>query len=72
MIHRTQDGGQAFPHGGNESEDAKLGMTLRDWFAGQALIGLLGGRGGPLQKQFTNAGAVLAYEYADEMIEARK
>jgi len=68
MIHRTQDGGQAFPHGGNESEDAKLGMTLRDWFAGQALSGVF--------RSFDGWGASdiaeLSYEIADAMIEARK
>ena len=40
------------------------GMTLRDWFAGQALAGLLSHHGsGPAE------GA--AYEYADAMIAKR-
>jgi len=68
MIHRTQDGGQAFPHGGNESEDAKLGMTLRDWFAGQALSGVFGSFDG----WGTSDIAEMSYEIADAMIEARK
>lgn len=32
---------QVIPDGGFAAQD---GMTLRDWFAGQALAGLLGGR----------------------------
>jgi len=43
-------------------------MTLRDWFAGQALSGVFG--------QFDGWGASdiaeLSYEIADAMIEARK
>lgn len=38
------DGGQAFPSsfvGPYGTESSKGGMTLRDWFAGQALIGLV-------------------------------
>ena len=40
------------------------GMTLRDWFAGQALIGWWG----PDDKQVT---AVMAYRMADAMMQAR-
>lgn len=34
-----KDGGPAFPHGSLESIYAESGMSLRDWFAGQALSG---------------------------------
>ena len=34
MSERKDDGGQAFPSG-----DYDGGMSLRDWFAGQALAG---------------------------------
>ena len=47
------------------------GMTLRDWFAGHALTGIM-------QLEFPKGGfgcqetmAKLAYEYADAMLEAR-
>lgn len=46
------------------------GMTLRDWFAGQAMAGMLSGTPGPhlipdrLSKE--------SYEHADAMIAARK
>lgn len=40
----TNDGGPAFPHP-TECSDGRaiphLGMTLRDWFAGQALAGII-------------------------------
>lgn len=43
----TNDGGSAFPHPGYHGIDGKfvdvpqVGMSLRDWFAGQAMCGLL-------------------------------
>jgi hypothetical protein len=38
----ANDGGQAFPIAYPESHSIKVsGMSLRDWFAGQALAGLL-------------------------------
>ena len=39
------DGGAAFPRAHNEDMDGnslQVGMTLRDYFAGQALIGIIG------------------------------
>ena len=44
-------------------------MTLRDWFAGQALVGLTAhpeGSGGPA------CGSEAAYSFADSMMEARE
>lgn len=35
-----KDGGQAFPHIKHRNTDYGNGMTLRDWFAGQALMSL--------------------------------
>ena len=69
-----EDGGPAFPHGGNDVEHSVPGMSLRDWFAGQALSGILAG-----QKLKAEDGLVLekhwaqdAYSYADAMLEERK
>jgi len=36
---KHDDGGQAFPMA--DRDDSMKGMTLEDWFAGQALTGLL-------------------------------
>lgn len=57
------DGGPAFPA---EAVLHNKGMTLRDWFAGQALVGKLAhgevGAAGVSRR---------AYEYADAMLAAR-
>jgi hypothetical protein len=69
MSTQIDDGGPAFPipYGQVMSEDGK-GMTLRDWFAGQALAGLLANGGAvSWEDDATNA-----YTVADAMIEARK
>ena len=66
-------GGPAFPCAENVLP-ADSGMTLRDWFAGQALVGLLQGirahpdTGIPSPETF----AWDAYQLADFMLEARK
>jgi hypothetical protein len=56
---------KAFPDPNNTQAH---GMDLRDWFAGQALVGLLahGSRGD------SSATATQAYEYADEMMKERE
>ena len=49
------------------------GMTLRDWFAGQALMGALSAnpRVGKGQDVITRAFASAAYELADAMLAVR-
>jgi len=38
---KINDGGAAFPYGQkNHTERSSEGMSLRDWFAGQAVAGL--------------------------------
>lgn len=66
----------AFPsgdgqYGGGPSHD--YGMTLRDWFAGQALIGLLGISQAPPSEFAKDSGrmAQIAFVLADAMLEAR-
>lgn len=72
MINATKDGGPAFPrppigedcgrpYGHND------GMSLRDWFAGQALAGLLAQYGA--DPEWT---AIAAYKEADAMLAARE
>jgi len=40
MNDNTKDGGPAFPMSGDPNVDFDRGMSLRDYFAGQALVGL--------------------------------
>ena len=79
---KTNDGGPAFPVvleercnyiSGPPYVDVKYpGMTLRDWFAGMALQGILAndklGMWGP---NATNDYALTAYTQADAMLKAR-
>lgn len=68
------DGGPAFPNweigpDGPEGADGTLpvpGMSLRDWFAGQAMVGLMSD---PNMQTFF---ASKAYEIADAMLKARE
>ncbi len=75
MSNETKiDGGPAFPvhpeaHNRSDAECSVLsGMTLRDWFAGQALAGL------QFMETHTpyDADAKHCYEMADAMLKARK
>jgi len=65
-MTEQNDGGPAFPL--HERDDALKGMSLRDWFAGQALAGL----------QFMDTertygtDAENCYRMADAMIKARQ
>lgn len=74
-------GGCAFPcqerdGQGNPTMGMEFGMTLRDWFAGMAMQGMLGGMGfdAPLSHKASPAPvyAETAYEFADAMIAARE
>lgn len=73
MSAKKSDGGPAFPRTGNAYAPDCTGMTLRDWFAGQALAGLLAFPGtldGDATK-YPNVTARLAYDYADRMLKER-
>ena len=74
IYRQKETGGSAFPHKKYDvPEDgiynpAELGMTLRDWFAGQALAGTLAHPGDSCDwEMFANA----AYKIADAMIAER-
>ena len=62
------DGGPAFPHR-NDLCPQMNGMTLRDWFAGQALAGILSNPN--IENAYFTVDAGLAYEAADAMLAAR-
>lgn len=67
-MNNIDNGGFAFPTTNLPYADDMRGMTLRDWFAGQALAGLLAcnntaGKAGDFASD--------AYDYADAMLKAR-
>ena len=72
------DGGAAFPcetygfRNGKETTTPTNGMSLRDWFAGQALIGIMSNytttKFGATDADVARA----AYDYADAMLASRR
>ena len=71
MSEQIEDGGPAFPIA-SVGCGQHPGMTLRDWFAGQAMIGLCSGINSGSDAWLINCAADLAYQIADAMLEARK
>ena len=71
MTKEKDVGGQAFP-GQHTGYDYIPGMTLRDWFAGQAISGLAA-KVRPGEAFMMGAYAVVerAYAIADEALRAR-
>ena len=74
-MSTPNDGGPAFPQHGWTSNPEVLermknqgGMTLRDWFAGQALNGMLSDAKG---EGSCDLYAKWSYQYADAMLKAR-
>lgn len=65
-------GGGAFPISAEEFFDR--GMSLRDYFAGQALVGILAAQADPNMEVLLGAkeAAKESYEYADAMLAVRK
>lgn len=78
-MERIDNGGKAFPALCNDHSCNEGGMSLRDWFAGQALPAVIhatcAGQHHPGDKHGmgTVTGMALdAYELADAMLAARK
>ena len=69
MNTQNKDGGAAFPRSGNDDCTSEFGMTLRDYFAGKALAGLLASGEDSIDAE-TNAHD--AYIIADAMLAARE
>jgi len=73
MSEQINDGGPALPtadsyHPSGQIAYWRKGMTLRDWFAGQALAGLLASNENNMPFDVV---APLAYRHADAMLKAR-
>ena len=66
------DGGPAFPSPQCGDWSPEYGMMLRDWFAGQALAGLIAQSGGAATGSDKAVGASWAYRMADAMLKARE
>ncbi len=67
-MNDTNTGGAAFPHENHHGHKV-TGMTLRDYFAAKAMQALITREVNfhPDLRMYTEA----AYEFADEMLEAR-
>ena len=63
IMAKKPDGGQAFP------DASEFGMSLRDYFAGQALIGILSETGSDMNDDVLSR---RCYEIADAMLNARE
>lgn len=69
------DGGPAFPHSEQRSNHAArsiAGMSLRDYFAGQALSGWFGGTSSLPAREHLPRYAAEFYEMADAMLAERE
>lgn len=70
----VKDGGRAFPiplGAGDDGDEWRRGMTLRDYFAGQALMGMHGRDSFDPGQQTPAQRAHLAYIDADAMLAER-
>jgi len=71
-----ENGGPAFPLDSSAKRNSASGMTLRDYFASQALTGLIGtyvvGNGTCMgTEHFAKNVSIHAYKMADAMLAAR-
>lgn len=78
-MEKTNDGGPAFPIFGFDSKEGKVchfmnGMTLRDYFAGHAVVGIALNTKDTLElddKDVYTTLAIMAYRTADAMLKER-
>ena len=71
MTISKENGDWAFPTHSDKMGVSTTGMTLRQYFAGQALTGLLAKYGIDTQDHFMAQHARDAYDLADKMMEHR-
>lgn len=69
---RNETGGSAFPASAIGGLSPREGLTIRDWFAGQALTGLVTAAMHRAELDISSTVyAQSAYELADQMLKAR-
>lgn len=74
-MSNINNGGPAYPHYNIDTEKQYPGMTLRDWFAGQALAGMCAGFVNVIQQnraEFIHDLIPTTLELADAMLKARE
>lgn len=73
MIER-KDGGPAFPQVETEKSYSHEGMSLRDWFAGQALVGHLANNGATSDMILVGAIGIAesCFKIADAMLQEKR
>jgi hypothetical protein len=69
-MSKINDGGPAFPVPNDANTNGQEGMTLRDWFAGQALVGKLAAAS-IREDGYHSKYAAECYTIADAMLAAR-
>ena len=69
-MEKIDDGGNAFPNWGTGDFTIKGGMTLRQWYTGKALQGIIA-QGSGVNSNFFEADVVarMAFRYANALIE---
>ena len=76
MSDKNNDGGPAFPdhplEHPNYWHQGNPGMSLRDWFAGQALAGILSNPGTFGGEDLLPHIGQVVYKFADAMLKARE
>jgi hypothetical protein len=80
MSNEKNNGGPAYPCAANESLGGypANGMSLRDWFAGQAMAALIDSsflsswKAGRNNQSYAQLVSCCAYEQADAMLKARE
>ncbi len=76
MMGSRNGGGPAFPRQDTDWSEGHVGMSLRDWFAGQALAGIWAGDAPvyahKLAESNLEARAKTAYAMADAMLAERE
>ena len=75
-MTQQDNGGAAFPACNEANLDGTMGMTLRDWFAGQALTGIVGVNYDWFTSRTetgsrTHEAAAFAYSLADALLAAK-